>query len=93
MKPNVIQINRGITMNANVECKKHYLCENDYLWRFVTYICENKNYLASNMNDSTIICDEIKKSHDKEIKTNPTNFNEKKVTCKMHFLIFHLYFY
>ena len=42
------------------------------------------------MDDSTIICDEVieswvklsPKDNDEEIKTIPTNFNEKKVTCK-----------
>ena len=34
------------------------------------------------MDDSAIICDEVIKSYDKEIKAIPGNFNEKKVTCK-----------
>ena len=34
------------------------------------------------MDYSAIICDEVIKSYDKEIQTIPTNFNEKKVTCK-----------
>ena len=34
------------------------------------------------MNDSTIICNEVIKPCDKEIKTISINFNEKKVTCK-----------
>ena len=29
-----------------------------------------------------IICDEVIKLCDEEIKTTPTNFNDKKVTCK-----------
>ena len=29
-----------------------------------------------------IQCDEVKESNDKEIKAIPTNFNEKKATCK-----------
>ena len=39
-------------------------------------------YLASIMDDSTVICDEVIKSNDEEIKTIPTNFNEKNITCK-----------
>ena len=35
------------------------------------------------MDDSTIICDEVTELYDEEIKTIPTNFNKKKVTCKM----------
>ena len=36
------------------------------------------------MDDSAIICDVIE-SYDEEIKTIPTNFNEKKATCKMKY--------
>ena len=36
------------------------------------------------MDDSAIICDEVIKSYDEEIKTLPTNFNEKNITCKTH---------
>ena len=34
------------------------------------------------MRNSAIICDEVKESYDEETKTIPTNFNEKKATCK-----------
>ena len=34
------------------------------------------------MDDSTIICDEVMKSYDEEVKAISRNFNEKKVTCK-----------
>ena len=34
------------------------------------------------MDDSMIICDEVIHSYDEAIKTIPTNFNEKTVTCK-----------
>ena len=44
--------------------------------------CENGKYLASIMDDSTIICDEVIKSYEEEIETISTSFNEKKVTCK-----------
>ena len=29
-----------------------------------------------------IACDEVIKSYDEEIKTSPTNFDEKNITCK-----------
>ena len=35
------------------------------------------------MDDSAIICDEVIKSYDEEIKTIPTIFNEKKITFRM----------
>ena len=34
------------------------------------------------MDDSTITCDEVIESYNKETKTIPTNFNEKKATCE-----------
>ena len=37
-------------------------------------------YLASIMDDSTVIWDEVIKSNDEEIKTIATNFNEKNIT-------------
>ena len=48
----------------------------------VTCNCENGKYLVSIIDDSMIICDEVIKSYQEEIKTVPTNFNEKKVTFK-----------
>ena len=63
------------------ECKKH-ICEKDYTWNPATYSCEYGKYLACIIDDSAITCDEIidgkAKSYDKESKTVPTNFNEKK---------------
>ena len=44
--------------------------------------CKNWKYLASIMDDLAIICDEVIDTDD-ETKAIPTNFNEKKVTCKM----------
>ena len=34
------------------------------------------------MDDSMIICDEVIKSYDEEIKTIPTYFNKKNIKCK-----------
>ena len=34
------------------------------------------------MDDSAILCDEVIESYDEETKTIPTNFNQKKSTCK-----------
>ena len=73
------------------ECKnpkEHNACEKYYLWNPSTCTCENGEYLASIINDSVIICDEIieiTKSTSTETvptKNTPTNFNEKKITFK-----------
>ena len=45
------------------------------------------------MDDSAIICDEVIESYDVEIKTIPTNFNEKNMTCEAQISIFYLSFY
>ena len=64
------------------ECKKIHVCEENYVWNPAACNCENEKYLASIMDDSKIICDEVIESFDEETKTIPTNFDEKKVTCK-----------
>ena len=62
-------------------CKKIHICEKDFL-EPATCNCENGKYLASIMDDSVIICDEVIKSYDEEIKTIPTYFNKKNIKCK-----------
>ena len=42
------------------ECKKIYSCEKDYIWSPATCNCENEKHLGSIMDDSAIICDEVK---------------------------------
>ena len=60
------------------ECKKYHVCEKDYTWNPATCSCKNGKYLASIIdNDSVILCDEIIE----ERKAIPTNFNEGRATC------------
>ena len=40
------------------ECKKH-VCEKDYTWNRFTSSCENEIYLASLIDNSVILSDEI----------------------------------
>ena len=54
------------------DCKKHHICEKDYVWNPAT-CCENGKYLASIMDK--IICYEI-------IGIKEKNLNEKNITCK-----------
>ena len=54
----------------------------DYIWSPSTCSCKTEKYLASIMDDSAITCDEVIDSYNKETKTIPTNFNEKKAICK-----------
>ena len=68
--------------NCWCECKKHHICEKGNVWNLATCNYENGKYLASIMDNLVITCDEVIKSYDKEMKTTPTNFNEKNVTCK-----------
>ena len=83
MGKNVIQINGGINNEYRCECKKIHVCKKDYVWDPAACNCKNGKYLASIMGDSTISFDELIKSYDEEIKTIATNFNEKKVSCKL----------
>ena len=50
------------------ECKKHHVCEKDYVWNPATCSCENGEYLASIIVDSAIKCDEIVESYNVELK-------------------------
>ena len=70
-------------------CKKIHICEKDFL-EPATCNCENGKYLASIMDDSAIICDEVIQPYGEEI-----NFNEKKAICKtqnFHILLAFLLF-
>ena len=66
--------------------KKHHICEKDYIWNPSTFNFKNGIYLASIIDASLIMCDEIidanAKLNNKETKIAPTNFNEINVTCK-----------
>ena len=46
------------------ECKKIHVWEKVYVWNPSTCICENEKYLASTMDDSKIICDEVIKLYE-----------------------------
>ena len=59
----------------------------NYVWNLSTCNCENGKYLASIMDDSAIICDEI-------IDVKEPNFNKKKKKIvKRRIFIFYLLFY
>ena len=62
---------------------KKYICEKSYVWNPSTCICENRKYLESIMDDSKINCDKVIKLYNEKIKTSPTIFNEKNITCKI----------
>ena len=64
------------------EFKKHNIYEKGYIWNPATCDCGNGKCLASTMDDSVIRCDEVIESYNEEIKTIPTNFNEKNIICK-----------
>ena len=53
MVENVIQIKSGC------ECKKHHICEKDYIWNPGTCSCENSKCLEGTIDSSVILCDEI----------------------------------
>ena len=42
------------------ECEKYHTCKKDYSCNPSTYNCENRRYSKSIVNNSVILCDEIK---------------------------------
>ena len=75
----------------STECKKHHICERDYIWNPARCSCKNGKFLASIIDDSVITCNEIKE----EIKTVITNFNETNAIFKtktiLYFTCFFIY--
>ena len=59
MEENVIQISGGIMINVNVSVKNDMYVKKNYVWNPATCGCENGKYLASIMDDSAIIWDEV----------------------------------
>ena len=73
------------------ECVKHHVCEKVYIWNHSTFSCENRKYLASIMDNSAIICNEVTELQDKETKFIPKNFIEKKAFSKISIIYLHFY--
>ena len=67
----------GNNHKCQCECNKRHVCEKDYVRNPATSNCENGKYVASILDDTVIMCDEVIDSYEQE-----TNFNEKKVACK-----------
>ena len=61
MEENVIQINGGITINVHVSVKNVMYVKN--IMFGILLHCENGKYLASIMDNSAIMCDEIMESY------------------------------
>ena len=81
MIENVIQIKSGKMINVVASAEKHHICEKYYIWNPATCSCKNGKYLASIIDDSVIMSDEIidaeAKSYNEKTKTVATNFNKK----------------
>ena len=65
-------------LNIDVNLKKFIHSEKIMFGILLNVFVKMENIV----DDSTIIFNEVVKSYDEEIKIIPTNFNEKKVTCK-----------
>ena len=92
MKENVIQIYDEITMNVDVSVKNVMYMKKIMFGILLHVVAKMEKYLASIMDDSAIMCDEVIQSYDEETKTIPTNFNEKKETRKtQNFHILHVF--
>ena len=93
MEENVIQINGEIMIDVHMSVKKANYVKKNFFLNPATCSCENGKYLPSTTDDSAITCDEIIGSYDKDAKTIPKNFNEKKTTTKFKIYMFYLHFY
>ena len=71
------------------ECKKHNTCANNSIWNPATWNCENGKYLASIMDDSLVICDEVIESSDEEINLKKRMQSVKKKRISMFYLLFY----
>ena len=60
----VIQMNCGIMINVDVSVIN--VCKKDYVQNATTCNCENGKFLASIMDDSAIMCDEVIESYNEE---------------------------
>ena len=75
IEENVTKINGEVTINVNVSGKIIIYVKKDHIWNPATCSCKNRKYLASIIDDSVIMCDEIidmdagSKLCDKETKT------------------------
>ena len=77
MEENVIQFNNDKCIR---ESKKCHVYEKDYFWNPATCSCKNGKYLASIMDNSVIVFNEVIELYDETIKTISTSFNQKKGT-------------
>ena len=68
MEKIVIQVNGEMMVNVEMSVKKmsvcDHVCKKDHLWNPAIYNCENRKYLASIMDDSVIMCDEVIESYE-----------------------------
>ena len=58
--------------------QKYHIFDKGYIWNPATCSYKNSIYLASIIDDSVNMCDEIVE----ETKTIPTNFNETNIICE-----------
>ena len=56
------------------ECKKHHVCEKDYVWNLATCNRENGKCLANSADYSAITYDEVIEPYNEETKTNFNKF-------------------
>ena len=68
VEENVIQINGGITINVDLSVKNIIYVKKDYIWNPSTCSCENGKYLATIIEYSAIMYDELIERDDTEKK-------------------------
>ena len=89
MKQNVSQINGGTMIYVDVRVKNNIYVKKIKFGILLLVAMKMEKYLARIMDDSAIVCDEVIKPYDEEIKTIPITFNEKIKLVKHKNIYYH----
>ena len=86
---NVTQIKRETTINISVSVKiwKNITCAKNYIWNPATCSCENGKYVASTIDDSVVMCNEIIEETKAIPKAFPASSSSTKFYIVLTFLL------
>ena len=76
MEQNVIQINGGTTINVDASVKNIIYVKKN-MFGILVHVFWKWEIFSNIIDDSVITCDEVMESYHEEIRTIPTNSNEK----------------
>ena len=50
---------KTLIKHVSCECKKHHICEKDYIWNSATWNYKNGKYFGSIIDNSVITCETV----------------------------------